>query len=73
MLVDQVTFCVAGLGFCTTIGVKVPKGAQLYGYLARSLMKFWSSSNWLDATLEQPSRHLAPLFADEDLGTGFLL
>ena len=73
-LVDQVRFCVTGLGLCTTIGVKLTSGAQLWNYLLAHVINEKLVTLQLARCICWVAiRHFAPLSTDEDLGTGVLL
>ena len=73
-LVDQVRFCVARLGLCTKIGVKLTSGAQLCYYrLGRVIDEKLVTLQLAKCIYWVAIRHLAPLSTDEDLGMGVLL
>ena len=73
-LVDEVRFCIIGLGLCTRIDVPLTSHAQLsYELLGQLIDKLLVTLQLATCISRVAIRHLAPLSMDEDLGKGVLL
>ena len=73
-LVDEVSFCGAGLGLCTRTDVQLTSHTQLsYELLDQLINELLVTMQLAKCIFGVGIWHLAPLSTDEDLGTGVLL
>ena len=74
MLVDEVTFCISGLGLCKRTGAQLTSHAQLsYQLLGELIDELLVTLQLARCIFGVAIRHIASFSTDEDLGTGVLL